>query len=480
MKKTSLKRFLVIMALFMMASWIALPEKLPVKFNVFGQSIDVTLSSPVIDLYILGKPVHQQFEFKQGLDIQGGMQIVLEADMSQIAEADRAQALESVREVILRRVDLYGISEPVVQASSNNDQYRLMVELAGVSDSTQALSLIGQTAQLDFKLIQTLPPENEVPSEASADNPEAEVPAQDTMQLIDTGLSGAQLKRAQPALNPQTNEPEVSLQFDEEGAKLFGDLTTQHEGEMLGIFLDQVLLMAPSIKQPILTGQAVITGQFTLEEVKQLSIQLNAGALPVPIRVLEQRTIGASLGNESVRLSIRAGLIGLGLVVIFMILVYDLRGVLASWALLMYAVFTVAIYKILGVTLTLPGIAGLILSIGMAVDANILIFERMKEELRAGKSWGVAMELGFGRAWDSIKDANVTTILTALVLINPLGFSFLNTSGLVRGFGITLLIGVVLGLVTGVVITRTLVRLFLREKQFVVMKTGGSNTPHLN
>ena len=449
------------MALFIMASWVALPEKLPIKFEVFDQSVDVTLESPVLDLNVLGKPIYKKFEFKKGLDIQGGMQIVLEADMSEIPEVDRAQALESVREVVLRRVDLYGISEPIVQASSNNGQYRLMVELAGVSDPTQALSLIGQTAQLDFKLIQALPLEEEPAINPETGEPE---PVQETVQLIETGLSGAQLKRAQPTLNPQTNEPEVSLQFDEEGAKLFGDLTTQHEGEMLGIFLDQSLLMAPSIKQPILTGQAVITGQFTLDEVKQLSIQLNAGALPVPIRVLEQRTIGASLGNESVQLSIRAGLIGLGLVVIFMILIYGLRGVLASWALLMYAVFTIAIYKILGVTLTLPGIAGLILSIGMAVDANILIFERMKEELRAGKSWGVAMELGFGRAWDSIKDANVTTILTALILINPLNFSFLNTSGLVRGFGVTLLIGVVLGLLTGVVITRTLVRLFLKER----------------
>jgi len=454
------------MILFLMSCWIALPEKLPLKFNLFGTPIDITLSSPVLDLYILGKPVHKQFDFKQGLDIQGGMQIVLQADMSQIPEVDRADALESVREVILRRVDLYGISEPVVQASSNNGQYRLMVELAGVTDPTQALSLIGQTAQLDFKLISPISAENKAQTEEAATNQNGatESAQQNSVELIDTGLSGASLKRAQPTLNPQTNEPEVSLQFNEEGAKLFGDITTQHEGEMLGIFLDQSLLMAPSIKQPILTGQAVITGQFTLEEVKQLSIQLNAGALPVPIQVLEQRTIGASLGNESVQLSIRAGLIGIGLVVLFMIMVYGMRGILASWALLMYAVFTVAIYKILGVTLTLPGIAGLILSIGMAVDANILIFERMKEEQRAGKPWGIAMELGFGRAWDSIKDANVTTILTALILINPLNFSFLNTSGLVRGFGITLLIGVVLGLLTGVVITRTLVRLFLREK----------------
>jgi len=457
MKQKSIKRFLVILVLFFVASWISLPESLPVKFDIGGWSVDTDLGTSGIHFTFLGRTIDKKFEFKQGLDIQGGMQVVLEADMSGIQEEDKAQALESAREVILRRVDLYGIAEPVVQASDDYGQYRLMVELAGVSNPAQALALIGQTAQLDFKLL--IPPEVDE-QELATDSAGLET----SMELVDTGLSGAQLKRAQPALNPQTNEPEVSLQFNEEGARLFGEITTDNENQMLGIFLDQSLLMAPTIQQPILTGQAVITGQFTLEEVKQLSIQLNAGALPVPIKVLEQRTIGASLGNESVFLSVRAGAIGLALVMCFMILVYGFRGVLASFALLMYAMFTMAIYKILGVTLTLPGIAGLILSIGMAVDANILIFERMKEEMRAGKPFAAAMELGFGRAWDSIKDANVTTILTALVLINPFNFSFLNTSGLVRGFGITLLIGVLLGLITGVVITRTLIRLFVRER----------------
>ncbi|MBP9781142.1 SecD/SecF family protein translocase subunit, partial [Candidatus Woesebacteria bacterium] len=191
---------------------------------------------------------------------------------------------------------------------------------------------------------------------------------------------------------------------------------------------------------------------------------LNAGALPVPISVLEQRTIGASLGQEAVSRSIIAGLIGLGLVLVFMVLLYGWQGVIADMALVVYAVLTLAIYKVGGITLSLPGIAGLLLSIGMAVDANILIFERMKEELRRGKPHAIAMELGFGRAWDSIKDANAATILTALVLINPLSFSFLNSSGLVRGFGLTLLIGVVLGLFTGVLVTRTFVRLFLKAK----------------
>ncbi len=212
-----------------------------------------------------------------------------------------------------------------------------------------------------------------------------------------------------------------------------------------------------------MTGEATITGGFTIDQAKQLAIQLNAGALPVPISVLESRTLGASLGSLSVAQSIQAGIVGLMLVMVFMVLYYGAKGVVASVALVMYAAFTLALYKIIGVTITLPGIAGLLLSIGMALDANILIFERMKEELVKGTAFARAMELGFGKAWDSIKDANSITIFTALVLINPMNFSFLNTSGMVRGFGITLLIGVLLGLFTGIVVTRTLMRLFITD-----------------
>jgi protein-export membrane protein SecD len=220
--------------------------------------------------------------------------------------------------------------------------------------------------------------------------------------------------------------------------------------------------MAPNIQDAIVTGQATITGGFTCEEAQNLKIQLNAGALPVPIKVLEQRNVNATLGKESVEQSMFAGVVGLLLVMLFMVLYYGAKGFIASIALTIYAILTVAIYKVIGVTLTLPGIAGLLLTIGMAVDSNILIFERMKEELRMGKPFNIALELGFGRAWDSIKDANLATIITALILINPMEFSFLNSGGMVRGFGITLLIGVLLSLFTGVLVTRTLMRLFLK------------------
>jgi preprotein translocase subunit SecD len=407
-----------------------------------------------------GKTFHPRFELKQGLDIQGGMQVLLQADMSQIAPEDRTEALAAAKEVMLRRVDLFGISEPLVQTSEVGDQYRIIVELPGVDDPNQALQLIGTTAELDFRLL----------NQDLLAGDEATISAVAIFDSFEpTGITGKQLKRATVQFGQdQTSnagQPVVAIEFDAEGSEIFRQVTTDHTGEMLAIFLDDIPLMTPVIQTPIANGQAVITGDFSLDEARNLSIQLNAGALPVPIEVLQQRNIGASLGQQSVADSVQAGLIGLGLVMLFMILYYGVQGFLASLGLIVYSLITIALYKTLGVTLTLPGIAGLILSIGMAVDANILIFERMKEELRDGKPFSLAMELGFGRAWDSIKDANLATILTALVLINPLDFPFLNTSGLVRGFGITLFIGVVISLFTGVVVTRTLMRLFLKPQK---------------
>lgn len=444
--------FVLIVVLTFFAGLVALPQQLPLRFQWRNFSFDRVLVRPPLEFTLAGKRFSLERPLKQGLDIQGGMQVVLQADMSQIDEADREVALESAREVILKRVDLYGINEPVVQTSVRGDDYRLLVELAGVSDANQALQLVGQTAQLEFKLL----------NQEKASQPEATISAVAYLDSFDeTGLTGKQLKRSTVQFDPNTKEPVIALEFDGEGTKIFGEVTQNHIGEILAIFLDGFPVTLPRINGAILTGTAQLSGGFTLDEAKQLNIQLNAGALPVPITVLEQRTIGASLGQTSVTQSMQAGLVGIGLVMLFMILYYGFKGFLASLALVVYAILTVAVYKLLGVTLTLPGIAGLLLSVGMAVDANILIFERMKEELRAEKPFAQALELGFGRSWDSIKDANLATIMTALVLINPMNFTFLNTSGLVRGFGITLLIGVVISLFTGVVVTRTFLRLFL-------------------
>lgn len=458
MKKT-IQRFVFIVVLTVIAGVVALPKQLPVAFSLFGREYQFTVGSPVIDFELFGTQYYKEFELKKGLDIQGGIQVVLEADMSEISPEDREDAITAAREIILRRVDMYGLAEPTVKTLVSDSSYRIIVELPGLDDPQQALQLIGQTAQLEFQLLEY--PEIIVGEGENEDTQFASESA--GISMVETGLTGAQLKRATVQPDPNTGEPLVAIEFNEEGRELFADITTNHTGEQLAILIDGYPLMAPVIQTPIVTGQATITGSFSYEEAQNLKIQLSAGALPVPIRVLEQRNVAATLGQESVEKSMIAGVVGIVLVMLFMILYYGMKGVIASVALTIYAVLTVALYKIIGVTLTLPGIAGLLLSIGMAVDANILIFERMKEELRLGKPFKVALELGFGRAWDSIKDANLATIITALILINPLEFSFLNSGGMVRGFGITLLLGVLLSLFTGVVVTRTLMRLFLRE-----------------
>jgi len=379
-----------------------------------------------------------QYPLKTGLDLQGGTHLLLQADMGNIDPNDRTTALESVKQVITRRVDLYGVSEPMIQTSNFQDDYRLIVELSGVKDVSEAISLIGQTAQLDFR-----------------EDLEA-TPGAETFRFLPTGLTGKDLKKATVTFSQggnNTGQPEVSLEFTTEGAKKFGEITQRNVGRQLAIFLDNQPVTTPVVSEAILSGTAQISGNFTTKAATDLSIQLNAGALPVPIKIIEQKNISATLGSDSVRKSVIAGSIGLGLVALFMILLYGVNGFLADVALVIYGLITLAIYKLIPVTLTLPGIAGFILTIGMAVDSNILIFERLKEELRAGRPFSIALELAFGRAWDSIKDANVATIITSLVLI-----------GLVRGFALTLLIGVIISLFTGIIVTRTLMRLFLVKK----------------
>lgn len=433
----NIRVFFLIILLTLASLYVALPKEMVPPFNVT----------------ILGKQIQHQFELKKGLDIQGGMEVVLKADMTDIATADQETAIESAKEVILRRVDLFGINEPTVTTSKTSADYRLLIDLPGVDDPDQALRLVGTTAQLDFRL--------QNPDLATAESTTSAIAFFN--QFEKTELTGKQLERALVQFDPQTNEPVIALEFDNEGRDLFAALTKDNVGQVLAIFLDDYPIAMPKINSPILDGRAVMTGGFDLEEAKQTAIQLNAGALPIPIEIIEQRQLGASLGQEAVEKSVLAGLIGVGLVMSYMIMLYGWNGLIADLALMIYGVITIASYKLMGVTLTLPGIAGMLLTIGMAVDSNILIFERMKEELRLEKSWQRSMELGFGRAWDSIKDANIATIMTALVLINPLDFSFLNTSGMVRGFGITLLIGVLTSLFTGVVVTRTFMRLFLRD-----------------
>lgn len=404
------------------------------------------------DLYALNGKIQRDLSIRKGLDIAGGVSVLMDADMSNVSEADRADALNSLKDVIERRVNLLGISEASVQTSSVSGKYRIIVELAGVFDTNQALTTIGQVAQLDFRVEDT-------------DNPPTEPNA--IPNFIHADLSGANLQKATVVFDQNqtvsTGEPKIQLQFNSEGAKKFRDITEKNIGKRVAIYLDNQIVIAPVVQSAILDGKAIISGQFSVENAKILVTQLNAGALPVPVKVLEQRTVGPTLGQESVNKSLFAGLVGLSLVVAFMIFYYGRLGVMASVALVIYGLVTLAIYKFVPVVLTLPGLAGFILSIGMAVDANILIFERIKEELRLDKPLSIALENGFGRSWDSIRDANLATIITAFILFNPFEWGFLPTSGPVRGFALTLALGIFISLFTGVIITRNLVRVFYKR-----------------
>ena len=282
-----------------------------------------------------------------------------------------------------------------------------------------------------------------------------------------TGLGGKDIKKASVIFDQQNGEPQVALQFTAGGAKLFGEITGRNIGKRVGIFLDYFPLSAPTVQQKITEGNAVITGSFTVEQAKSLSVSINSGALPLPIKLVEQRNIGPSLGVFEVKRILMAGVFGLSMVLLFMVIYYGKLGIIASMALLIYGLITFAIFRAIPVVLTLPGVAGFILSIGMAVDSNILIFERIKEEMRKGTTFTIAVRLGFGRAIDAIKDANITTLTVAFILFNPLNWEFLPQFGMVRGFALTLAIGVGTSLFTGVVITRRLINTLYRERMII-------------
>ncbi|MFC1711499.1 protein translocase subunit SecD [Patescibacteria group bacterium] len=443
--------FWLILILVFFSIYLDLPKDYQLKLNFGNFNIDQKISSPQIDLNFGAFKFKRDLDIKRGLDLQGGTHLVLDADMKDVAEGEKNNSLEGAKNVVQRRVDLYGVSEPVIQTIKSEGNYRLIVELPGAQDINEAIDLIGKTAQLDFREL----------NEDKKASPEGVL----ILDYQKTGLTGGQLKNADVQFNQQTGEPMVGLHFNDEGASLFSDITSRNVGFQVAIFLDEIPLTAPRVNEAITSGDAVISGSFTVDEAKKLAIQLNAGALPVPLKVVEQRTIGATLGEESVSKSVKAGLIGLLIVILFMILSYGFLGFLASVALVIYGLLTLSLYKIIPVTLTLPGMAGFLLSVGMAVDSNILIFERIKEERWMGKPASVAMELGFGRAWDSIKDANITTLITCFVLFNPFNWGFLNTSGMVRGFALTLALGIGISLFTGIVVTRTLIRVFYHPKE---------------
>lgn len=435
-KRKTLLNFLFILILMAVTSYIVYPKNKGIDLNKYGVNYGNDL------------------KFRLGLDLQGGTHLVYQADLSQVADEDKESAMEGVKDVIERRVDSYGVAEPNVQVSRGD---RLIVELAGVKDVNQAIQMIGETPLLEFKEEMTEEEKAEVQAQfEGSDIPEYYI---SLLSYKTTGLDGKQLERADVYFDSNTYEPEVQLQFDEEGTKLFSEITSRNVGKKVAIFLDGMPISIPTVEVPITDGRAIISGDFTVDEAKVLVQRLNAGALPVPISLLSQQTVDASLGQDSVDASLIAGIVGFILLSLFIIIYYRIEGVLAVIALILYVLLSLSIFKFIPITLTLSGIAGFLLSIGMAVDANVLIFERIKEEIKKGKTIPISIEEGFARAWSSIFDSNASTLLTCFIL------AYFGT-GTVKGFAITLGIGVLLSMFSAITVSKNFLKIATMFKTF--------------
>ena len=394
-----------------------------------------------------------KYPFKLGLDLAGGSHLVYEADVSKIEPTEVADLMNVLRDVIERRVNVFGVSEPIVQVErssfvSEQVVERLVVELPGVTDVATAVEEIGKTPLLEFRLIDDAVLQEQAAAEEGVEFDEPLDP------FIDTGLTGrylasAALEFAGGQGGQLSNEPIVSIVFNAEGGDLFESITRDHTGENLAIFLDGQMISSPRINEAIVGGRAIISGGFTPDEARSLAQNLNFGALPVPIVLASTQTVGASLGGEVLNKGIQAGVIGFSLVIAFMLLWYRLPGLVAGIALVGYVAMMLALFKLIPVTLTAAGLAGLVLSLGMAVDANVLVFERMKEEYRGGKNSREAARAGFARAWSAIRDGNITSLLSAVIL-------FWFGTSIVKGFALVFGLGVVVSMESALLVTRTL------------------------
>lgn len=531
------------------------------SWTTFTLILILVLFALLIDIPRLPKwlPLNEWFSKKKvhlGLDLQGGTQLVYITKTQDIPASDRSNAVEGARDVIERRVNIFGVAEPLIQTAKVGEEWKIIVELPGIKNVNEAIQMIGETPILEFKeqkkeeltegdkkeiekyneevkkkaeeiLTKALQPNTDFAALAKeySEDPGSKEQGGDlgwfgremmvkefeeaafklkkgeiTKELVQTpfgyhlikkfderknekgeeeilvshilirtiseaeltgekwvytGLSGKELKTSHLEFDQNTGEPIVALEFNEEGTKLFADITKRNIGKPVAIFLDGIPISIPTVKEEIPSGKAVITGKFNSQEAKELTMRLRAGALPVPIELISQQNIGPSLGRISIEKSFIAGIIGFLFVVFFMTLFYRRLGVIASLALIIYVLLVLAIFKLLPVTLTLAGIAGFILSIGMAVDANVLIFERIQDEKRLGKTGLTLIEEGFRHAWTAIRDSNITTIIICFIL-----YQF--GTGLVRGFGLTLGIGVLVSMFTAIVITKTIIKLTTR------------------
>lgn len=404
------------------------------------------------------KAFFKNHPFRLGLDLSGGSHLTYKADVSGVPSGEVSDSMDALRDVIERRVNLFGVSEPVVQVQGggiiSGGEHKLIVDLPGVTDVEKATAMIGQTPLLEFK------------TEGPADVPKNVKVGKDgkldlgtvdlSPQFVSTELTGRYLKKAILEFDQNTRQPRVSLQFDDTGTKLFAKITKENIGKMVAIYLDGSPISTPVVREEIPSGQAVISGSFTPAEAKILVGRLNSGALPVPITLLSKQTIGATLGDSAVVAGVKAAIIGFLLVALFLILWYRLPGLIATISLCIFIVIMLALFKLIPVTLTAAGIAGFIISIGIAVDANVLIFERVKEEMRAGHSVTDAVSAGFSRAWFAIRDSNISNILTAIIL-------FWFGTSLIKGFALTLGMGVLVSMFSAITITR----IFLSTVNFI-------------
>ncbi len=424
--------------------------------------VAVWIDIPNSDGLQLGKyTINQNITTHLGLDLVGGVQALLEADLPPDTEVS-PEAMATARTIMESRANgLLGVGEALVQSAGDR---RIVVELPGETDPESALQVLGETGQLEFVSLDTSDVNQVAALVGTTILTDYPAPPQDNptgQRVFHTVMTGDHLENV-GAQRSQVGEYEVAFQLDTEGAQIFRDYTTQNVGGFLAIVLDKTVISAPRVNVAITNGQAMISGNFTLESANDLAIKLRYGSLPIPLKVLESRTIGPSLGQDSLQKSLVAGLIGFGLVVTFMLAYYRLPGLLADIALILYAAVTFALFKLIPVTLTLPGIAGFVLSIGVAVDANILIFERLKEELKGGVRLRKAIDLAWDRAWPSIRDSNLSTLITCAIL-----FWFGSTYGasMIKGFTVTLALGVGVSLFTAINVTRTLLHLWLDNIQ---------------
>lgn len=453
-----------------------------VTIVVVSAALYVVLPTPGLHIALGSFTYDRDFSINQGLDLQGGLSVLLQADVPDCNSISDT-AMDGAKAIVENRVNALGLTEPLVQRQGT---CRITVELPGISDPQQAVDTIKQTALLEFVEVGTLDLQPGTPVNTDCFDPTrvdcgsatGAVPTPTTVPATPVTGEGTPAPTAVPTIAGPTYHTvmtgvglsDASVSRDElgrwvinfeltsEGSQIFGNFTSAHVGENLAIVLDKVVLSAPRIDNGITQGQGTISGSFTQQSSNQLALQLRSGALPVPLKIVTSREVGPSLGADSVQKSILAGIIGVAVIAFYMIAYYRLPGVISVLALLIYGVLTFALFILIPVTLTLPGIAGFVLSLGVALDANVLIFERMKEELRNGRSLRQAVDTGFHRAWSSIRDSNVSTLITCVIL-----YWFGSTFGasIVKGFALTLALGVFVSLFTAITVTRTILHLFL-------------------